>query len=230
MTELDFLFAFAAVLIAGLICCGRERRAGWAAMAVYGAMLVAVMAAAGKVAGGDIPSAMGFSILGQKIGWRMDGLGWFFTMLTAGAAFFASWYAAGEWGRAQANMKMQHLLLALNVAAMLLLVNAGDLLTLFIGWELVSWAAFAMMAQKGGPAQPAAMRYMIYALAGAMAVLAWIMIVHAMTGSFAYGDLAAAFGGMSSGMKWLLAGLFAAGFGVKMALMPFHLWQAAAYS
>jgi len=230
MSELDFLFAFAAVLIAGVMCCGRDGRAGWAAMAVYGAMLVAVMAAAGKVAGGSIPSGLGFSVLGHKIGWRMDGLGWFFSMLTAGAAFFASWYAAGEWGRAQPGMKTQHLLLALNVAAMLLLVNAGDLLSLFIGWELVSWAAFAMMAQKGGPAQPAAMRYMIYALAGAMAVLAGIMIVHAVTGSFAYKDFAAAFGAMSSGMKWLLAGLFAAGFGVKMALMPFHLWQAAAYS
>ncbi len=231
MSELDFLLSFAAVLLLGMFCCGRDRRAGWAAMAVYGAMILAVIAAGARVSAGQtIPSALSFSILGQKLAWRMDGLGWFFTMLTAGSAFFASWYAAGEWGRAQKRMKRQHILLALNVLAMILLVNSGDLLSLFIGWELVSWAAFAMMAQKGGPATPAAFRYMIYALAGAMAVFAGIMIVHSITGSFAFDAFAKAVPSLSSGVLWLLFALFAAGLGVKMAIVPFHLWQAPAYS
>ncbi len=231
MSELDFLLAFAAVLLLGMICCGRDRRAGWVSMAVYGAMILAVISAGARIAsGGVIPSALSFTMFGQTLSWRMDGLGWFFTMITAGSAFFASWYAAGEWGRAQKRMKMQHILLAANVLTMILLASSGDMLTLFIGWELVSWTAFAMMAQKGGPAAPAAYRYMIYALAGAMAIFAGIMIVYATAGDFSFAAFSKAMTTFPAGKLWLLFLLFTAGFGVKMALLPFHLWQPPAYT
>ncbi len=231
MTELDFLLSFAAVVLIGMIFCGRDRRAGWMSMAAYAAMMLAVVVAGARVAtGAVIPSAISFTIFGQPLSWKMDGLGWFFTMLTVGSAFFAAWYAAGEWGAAQKRMRLQHILLAGNVLTMILLVNSGDLLSLFIGWELVSWAAYAMMTQAGGPAVPAAYRYMLYALAGAMAVFAGIMIIHDVTGSFAFADFAKAVPQMSAGMLWTLFILFTTGFGVKMALMPFHLWQAPAYS
>ncbi len=232
MSLLDILLLVAALLASGLFVLGRGAFAGWVATAVYGLMLAVIAIAGLELDSGAafIPSAMSFEIFGRKLGWRLDGLGWFFALLTVGAAFFSSWYASGEWGRKQKRMGLQHALLALNVLAMLLLLSSGDLLTLFIGWELVSWAAFAMMTQGGGPAVAAAYRYMIYALAGAMAVFAAIMLVHNVTGGFGFADLQTAISAMSTGQLWVLFGLFAAGFGVKMALMPFHLWQAPAYS
>ncbi len=232
MSLLDILLLVAALLASGLFVLGRGSFAGWLATVVYGLML-AVLAIAGLALDSGvafIPSAMSFEILGRNLGWRLDGLGWFFALLTVGAAFFASWYGSGEWGRKQKRMGLQHALLALNVLAMLLLLSSGDLLSLFIGWELVSWAAFAIMTQGGGPAVAAAYRYMIYALAGAMAVFAAIMLVQNVTGGLGFADLQTAISAMSTAQVWVLFILFAAGFGVKMALMPFHLWQAPAYS
>jgi len=63
-----------------------------------------------------------------------------------------------------------------------------------------------------------------------MAIFAGIMIVYSITGSFSFDSFAKAVTSLSSGKLWALFALFAAGFGVKMALMPFHLWQAPAYS
>ena len=114
---------------------------------------------------------------------------------------------------------------------MLVRLASGDLLSLFIGWELVSWASFLIIALGGATASRYALRYLSYAFAGAMAVLGGLALVYSLVGSFQFQALKAAESSMDSTSLWLLfALLFGAGFGVKMALLPFHLWQAKAYA
>jgi NADH-quinone oxidoreductase subunit M len=113
---------------------------------------------------------------------------------------------------------------------MLVLLASGELLSMFIGWELVSWASFLIMAMGSARAARYAMRYLVYAIAGAMAILGAMVLVYSITGSFEFDAFKAAVPAMSTSMLWLLFGLFAAGFGIKMALVPFHLWQAKAYA
>jgi len=112
---------------------------------------------------------------------------------------------------------------------MLLLLGSGDFLSLFLGWELVSWASFLLMAVAGGKAVQAALRYVTYAMAGAMAILGGIALLYTTVGSLEFDRVAAALPGLSDGQIWLLLGLFGGGFAVKMGLLPFHLWQAEAY-
>ena len=88
-----------------------------------------------------------------------------------GSGLVAALYAAGAWmekylatGRSGHAF---HVALAANVFSMVLLVGAADFLTLFLGWELVSWASFLLMAIAGGIAAKAAMRYLTYAFSGA---------------------------------------------------------------
>ena len=69
---------------------------------------------------------------------------------------------------------------------MLVLLASGDLLSLFIGWELVSWASFLIMALGGTTATRYAMRYVTYAFTGAMAVLITLMMVYTQSGSFEF--------------------------------------------
>lgn len=232
MSLLDILLAVALGLAIVMAVAGTARLGGLVASLAYGAMLIvlAMMAPQLDAGPGMIGSALHFGILGQRLGWAINGLGWFFALITVAAAFFASWFASGEWAVSQTSMRRQHALLAINVLAMLILLSSQDLLGLFIGWELVSWASFAMMAQMGGVAARAAYRYMLYALAGAMAVLAAILIIRTHAASLGFTDARAAVGLLPSGLKWALLGLLTAGFGVKMGLMPFHLWQAPAYS
>ncbi len=232
MSLLDLLLLLSLLTTLYLYAFGNHRNAGHLGMVVYAVATGLVIAMAGPLADGTgaVGSTFAPVMLGHVLSWSMDGLGWFFALLTTGAAFFASWYMSGEWNAEQPNKRIQHGTLALNVFCMLLLLSSGDLLSLFIGWEFVSWAAFLMMTQLGSHAARAAFRYMLYALAGAMAVFAAILIVKAQIGSFAFADLRAAVPALSDGLKWLLFGLFGLGFGVKMAIVPFHLWQAPAYS
>ena len=113
---------------------------------------------------------------------------------------------------------------------MLILLASGDLLSLFIGWELVSWAGFLLMAVAGGVATKAAMRYITYAVVGGMTIFGGIALVYAAAGSLQYEAILIAVEKMSTGQLWMLVLLFGSGFGIKMGLLPFHLWQAAAYA
>ena len=235
MTPLDHLLLLSALTAVFTLAAGNIRSAGWIATLLYGAQGLALAKMWGLGYGpGNVESSLGFQLLGHSLHWRFDSLSWFFALITIGAGFFSSWFASGGWAdqyRKQGHsLRLFHSALALNVFSMLVLLASGDLLSLFIGWELVSWASFLIMALASPRAMGYAMRYLIYAIAGAMAILMGLVMVYGQTGSFEYAALANAAPAMSPATLWTLLALFAGGFGVKMALVPFHLWQAKAYA
>ncbi len=236
MTQYDLLLLLSAATALFMLAAGRLPIAGWVGTLGYAAQGWMLARMAGLVYGGaqPVPASFSFEVLGQPMVWRLDVVGWFFAVLTVGSALAVSWFSAGAWGRDYrahgGRLGLMHLAIALNVLAMLLLLGSGDLLSLFVGWELVSWASFLLMACGGGETLAYARRYMIYGLGGAMAVLGAMAIAWQAGGSLQYADLAAAVPRMAVGTLWLLALLVLFGFGVKMAVVPFHLWQGNAYA
>jgi NADH-quinone oxidoreductase subunit M len=236
MTSLDQLLLLSGLTVVMVLLLGNRQVTGWNATILYAAQGVALLLMSGLGYGNlqSVECSLGFQVLGHNLHWRFNGLSWFFALITIGAAFLASWFAAGEWGQryraAGGSLRVFHTALALNVFSMLVLLASGDLLSLFIGWELVSWASFLIMALGGATATRYAMRYLTYAFAGAMAVLGALALVYAQTGSFEFQALRDAVPAMDSAGLWALVVLFTVGFGVKMALIPFHLWQAKAYA
>ena len=236
MTPLDQLLLLSGLSVLAIWLIGNRQISGWSATLFYAIQGVALLRMSGLAYGEvqGIESAVTLQVLEHALHWRFDGLSWFFALITIGAAFLVSWFAGGEWGQryreAGGSLRVFHTALALNVFAMLVLLASGDLLSLFIGWELVSWASFLMMALGSATAMRYAMRYLSYAFAGAMAVLGALALVYAETGSFEFQALKEAVPAMDSASLWALLILFSAGFGVKMALLPLHLWQAKAYS
>jgi formate hydrogenlyase subunit 3/multisubunit Na+/H+ antiporter MnhD subunit len=236
MTPLDQLLLLSGLTVVVILLVGNRQMSGWSATLLYAIQGVALLRMSGLGVGElqDIESAVTFQVSGHALHWHFNGLSWYFALITIGAAFLASWFAAGEWGQryreAGGSLRVFHTALALNVFAMLVLLASGDLLSLFIGWELVSWASFLMMALGGATAMRYALRYLTYAFAGAMAVLGALALVYAETGSFEFQALKDAVPAMDSTSLWAVLVLFSAGFGVKMALIPLHLWQAKAYS
>jgi NADH-quinone oxidoreductase subunit M len=233
LTPLDLMFGAAAATLLLAILLGRWRIAGPLLTLGY-ALQFWLLLETGTLRGEPMAAALGFDILGHGLGWRYDALSWFFAMITIGAGFVSAWYAGGSWQRLHQSQGQSlwafHVALAANVFSMLLLLGSGEFLSLFIGWELVSWASFLLMAVAGGVAAKAALRYVSYAFSGAMAVLGALALVYSITGSFSYADFAAAVPSMSNGQLWVLVGLLVAGFGVKLGLIPLHLWQAPAYA
>ncbi len=235
MTLLDGLWLVSALTALGAGLFGRSPATGPWLTVLYGVqfLLVALM---GSLAYGaaPVPASVTFDILGQALSWRFTSLSWFFALITAGASLTAAWFMGGAWARAYeqrgGDLRLLQLALALNPVTMYVLLASGDFLSLFVGWELVSWASFLLMLSAGGVGVRWAMRYLVYAIGGAMAVMGAMVQAYAVTGSFAFGALAAAAPNLSAGALWSLVILLAGGFGVKMGLLPFHLWQAGAYA
>ena len=167
-------------------------------------------------------SSISFHVFNHSVTWSFNGLSWFFALITIGTAFLASWYAT------RYLQKMLHVALSVNVSAMLLLLSSGDFLSLFIGWELVSWTGVLLMMLGKEESFQAALRYITYAIAGGMSVFAGIVLIYSWTGSLNFDALYAV--NLSPYQYAVLAALFIGGFSVKMGFMPLHLWQAPAYA
>ena len=235
LSLLDELLLFSGATLLVALILGRGLAVGWMVTILYGGQLLVLVKMAALGYGGDpITSALSFSAMGQTLSWRFDALSWFFALITVVSALLTSWFSCGEWERKFAqqggNIWLFHLAMALNVFTMLILLASGDLLSLFIGWELVSWAGFLLMAMAGGVATRAATRYITYAVVGGMSIFGGIALVYVAAGSLQYEAILTAVNQMSVGQLWMLVLLFGSGFGIKMGLLPFHLWQAPAYA
>ena len=97
-----------------------------------------------------------------------------------------------------------------------------DLFNLYVGIELLSLAAIGLVAIGGKPeALAAAMRYMLFALAGSLLYLAGVVLVYAAHGVLDIDLLATR---TPAGTDSLALALMTAGLMAKTALFPFHVW------
>lgn len=99
-------------------------------------------------------------------------------------------------------------------------VLAGDLLTLFLFWELkVTTVVLLLLARRRAASSAAAMRYLGVHLAGGVVLLGGVIWHRAATGSLEFVELG------RSGPTWLIL----AGFLVGAAAVPLHSWLPDAY-
>jgi len=235
MNQLDTLLLISLLTVLVSALGQRQHMIGWISAILFTAQFIALLVMGSLGYGGEaIESSLSLTIFSHPLHWRFDGLSWFFALITISAALASSLFAAGCWAKDYrkhgGNPGLLQFSIALNVLAMLLLLASGDLLSLFIGWELVSWASLLLMVIAGGRASEYGLRYIVYATAGAMSVMAGLGFIHHLTGSFAYTEIAAVAPTLSSPQIVILSLLFIVGFGIKMGLIPFHLWQADAYA
>ncbi len=117
-------------------------------------------------------------------------------------------------------------LLLVNTGGMIGFVSTGDLFNLFIFLEVLSLSAYALVAMAGNRfAELAALKYLMMGAVSSVLILLCVGILHALTGSLNIADVATRLGAMEARFPAILAlaGL-AAGFLVKAALFPLHVW------
>jgi len=119
-------------------------------------------------------------------------------------------------------------------AALIGAVFSGDLLTLFIFWEIATVsAAFLMMFRKNAFSINATMKYLIMVIIASAFVLLGLSLVFGITGSLNYLAVSAAIGTVSSANLPLLIIAFVfivAGYAIEAAIVPFHFWLPDAYT
>src|SRR3954469_10577429 len=150
-----------------------------------------------------------------------------FVAITFVAAFMFSWRYFVVIG------PFFHALMLVFLAAMIGFSYTGDLFNLFVFFELLSVAAYALVAydiEEEGPIQ-GALNFAVTNSVGAFFILSGIALLYGRTGALNMAEIGRTLaGGNVDGLVVVSFTLITVGFLTKAAVVPFHLWLADAYS
>ncbi|MEQ8589369.1 MAG: proton-conducting transporter membrane subunit [Thalassobaculaceae bacterium] len=180
-----------------------------------------------RVSAGDFPSVswMWVEGLGVDFAFRIDGLALLFVLLITGIGVLVLAYAAAYASKADKRRRLCLLLFAFLVA-MLGLVTADDLITLFVFWEATTVISYLLIGfdHEKASARRSALQGLLVTGAGGLALLAGLVILGMEAGTFRLSDLPAALAAtdlsdLTVSLVLILAGCF-----TKSAQFPFHFW------
>ena len=123
------------------------------------------------------------------------------------------------------------LLVALAVVGMMVMVSAGDLMTLYMGLELQSLALYVVAALRRDSVKSteAGLKYFVLGALSSGLLLYGASLVYGYTGTTLFsGIIAATDGEISLGLLFGLVFLLA-GFAFKVSAAPFHMWTPDVY-
>ena len=155
-----------------------------------------------------------------------------FTYFFAGVLLLVSLFVAissFDFMKGDPNTAPYFGLLLLSTLGMIVLAASMDLILLYVGWELMSVPTYALTAirKKDPNSNEAAMKFFVLsALSSALIVYA-ISLTFGVTGSTNLQTIAGSLATItpdSRSFALIAIVLFVAGFGVKMAVVPFHMW------
>jgi multicomponent Na+:H+ antiporter subunit D len=139
-----------------------------------------------------------------------------------------------SWRYVTAEHYLFSILMLLFGAAMAGFVLTGDLFNMFVFFELMSVAAFALTAHKIEEASPlqGAFNFAVSNTIGAFLVVFGIALLYGRTGSLNLAEIGSRLtgDGKHDGLVVAAFVLIACGFLVKAAIVPFHFWLADAHA
>ncbi|WP_434511613.1 NADH-quinone oxidoreductase subunit N [Desulfitobacterium sp. AusDCA] len=109
---------------------------------------------------------------------------------------------------------------------MMIMAGASDLITMYIGLELMTITFYILVAYRtnDGKSSEAGIKYLVLGAASSAILLYGISIIYGLTGSTQMFMIAQALGTDLSPATILATVFLLAGFGFKISLIPFHLW------
>jgi NADH-quinone oxidoreductase subunit N len=121
-------------------------------------------------------------------------------------------------------------LVMLSTLGMMVLISAGDLISLYLGLELMSLALYVVAASNRDNAKSteAGLKYFVLGALSSGMLLYGASLIYGFTGTVSFAGLAAAIKtgsvGIAFGLVFLLAGLC-----FKVSAVPFHMWTPDVY-
>ena len=202
---------------------GATRGIGWASVALLLASGLTLLGPAGNggTAFGGLYHADAFSTFAKVLIY----LGAAVSILIA-----PNWFARGGSLRAE-----YPILILLSSAGMGMMVSAGDLLTLYVGLELQSLAAYVLASfmRRDTRSAEAGLKYFILGALASGILLYGIALIYGFSGTTQFEGIASVFRqsaphaievGRLMGLIFVLSGLF-----FKASIVPFHMWTPDVY-
>ena len=129
------------------------------------------------------------------------------------------------------RVSLYYTTLACLAIGLLGMASTGDAFNFYVFMEITALAGYGLIAAGEGKGPIAAFRYFLMGTVGASMYLLGVGFLYAQTGTLNMTDLTLRLNGnMDSPLVILAIGCMIVGFGIKMALFPFHGWQPAAHS
>ncbi len=195
----------------------------------------AVMAAAFAWFATFLPSASGgqtaelvfpwVPTLGIDIAFRLDALSLLFSLLITGVGAICFLYSA-EYFHNDRRLKRLLTLMVLFAMSMLGVVLADDALTLFVAWECTTITSFLLVGfdHHKGDARYKAQQALLVTGMGGLALMAGLIIMGAVAGTFRLSEMADFAGFTSDPLYPAMLILVLIGCFTKSAQFPFHFW------
>lgn len=165
------------------------------------------------------------SQVGLELSLRLDSLSLAFGLLITGIGALVVVYAASYFeGDSRRGRFMAFLFLFM--AAMLGVVFADNVIALFVFWEMTSIASYLLIGfeHQKESARQAALQALLTTCAGALALLAGLILLGNAAGTFRLGEIIATPGLTEHPHYVAIVLLIVAGAATKSAQFPFHFW------
>lgn len=195
-----------------------------------GVTLAAVVLSLWPVADEELRFELWSWLPGFSLGFALEPLGLLFATVAAVLWPLTTMYSIGYMrGTNQEHQTRFYFCVALAIAAAMWIALSANLVTLFIGYEVLTFATWPLVSHQGGPSARRGGRiYLMLLLVTSMGLLlpaiVWTGLLAGTTDFRAGGILA---GQAGPGVLAVLFALYLFGIG-KAALMPFHGWLPAA--
>ncbi len=223
LTRPELLLAGFALLATGLGAYLGDRGAG-----LLSGLGVLTIAGAGALALIDQPATPQHAFNGELV---VDGFSAFVKAMIGAAAAVTLWLGADHFARTGERKFEFPALIALATLGMFVMAGAQDLITLYVGVELQSLAAYVMAAWRRDDAlsSEAGLKYFVLGAIASALLLYGASFVYGFTGSVRFEAIAAAARephgvGLIFGLVLMICGL-----AFKMSAAPFHMWTPDVY-
>jgi NADH-quinone oxidoreductase subunit N len=124
-------------------------------------------------------------------------------------------------------------LLLFAAVGMMIMAGGGDLITIYLGLELMSLSTYVLagFVRRDVASTEAAVKYFLMGAFTSGILLYGLALIYGLTGSTNLGAVAQGLSGLSLDNPALILAiiLLVAGFGFKVAVVPFHMWAPDAY-
>jgi NADH-quinone oxidoreductase subunit N len=164
---------------------------------------------------------------------RVDDLALALSLIFIAAALAATLLSLREVAAAQAGHGEYHALLLSCVAGMLVLVEAQNTVSLFLGLELLSISLYVLCATdlRRATSLESGLKYLVVGSVGSATLLYGLALIYGATGATDFSGIAQAIGDGVAGDPLLLTGvgLVVVGLAFKASTAPFHQWTPDVY-
>ncbi|WP_123042275.1 NADH-quinone oxidoreductase subunit N [Cohnella candidum] len=186
-----------------------------------------------KNAGAANPEASVHNLLG--VSYRVDDYGGLLKLLFLGASAFIVLASLGSTRNSDIPLKGEFYYFVLPaVLGAMVMASSGDLITLFVGLELLSITSYILvgMRKRSGLSAEGAFKYLVTGGTASAFILYGMSFLYGVTGSTNLAAIGNAMPGAIADYRALVYVAFflmTAGFAAKLALAPFHAWAADVY-